>query len=237
MFKQAHSSVRKTTGLFRRGRVVLTVLLPVVAGGIGYYAGAMREPAVTHLSGNATVALNQLVAADSFSEVAQARAVLGALADRYVEYAQMMITRDRTNLPVTHESHDPAGRRSRLAAIQVLEEAVAEFEGTGEELQLLPTLLHALKRAELHDRWLDVYLKALYEHPTHKLIGRLAAEAVLIGQTTCREAEVTAALRHVTAIPLEFESKAPIERCLIYRGAGFQTARHVHEPAIVAPRS
>ena len=47
----------------------LLVLLPVAAGWVGYYLGAMRETNVTHMPRGATVALDHLVSAESFSEV------------------------------------------------------------------------------------------------------------------------------------------------------------------------
>jgi hypothetical protein len=237
MFERAYSAIRRAHGVLHPGRLFLPVLLPVIAGVVGYYAGAMRESTVMHLPSNATVALDQLVTANSFSEVEQARAVLNALAGRYIEYAQMMITRHDRSVPVIHGSSPTAGSRDFPAAVRVLEEAVAEFKGTGEELQLLPILLNALKRAQLPDRWLDVYLKASYEHPTHKLIGLLADEAARLSRSVCREEEVTAALRHIAAIPFEFEGKFRIERCLLHPDSRLQAARHAQESATYAPRS
>lgn len=237
MFKQEPSNLRRPAGWVSPMRLAFTVLLPVVAGWVGYYAGAMREPTLSFLPKDATVALNYRVTADSFSEVAQARAVLDALADRYVEDAQMMIVRDGMKRPAIHEDQGASTERWLSAAIRMLEEAVVEFEGSSEELQLLPTLLGALKREQRPDRWLDVYLQALYEHPTHQVIGRLAQEALMVGRNVGREAEVTTALRFVTAIPLEFDSKSRVERCLFNGGADFQTARLARETAIVTPQS
>lgn len=219
------------------GRVALAVLAPVVAGCIGYLAGAMREQPVSHLPVDATVALEYLVSSESFSEIEQARAVLDALANRYVVQSRMLIVREALAGRGAHESRQPLASRPGLSAIQVLEEAVAEFDGTGQELQLLPTLLSALKRERLHNRWIEVYLSALYRHPTHRVVGDMADEALLLGRAIGREEEVIAALRHVSAIPLKFASRLRIERCLNRVSTDFHSTSLDHEQTTVSPQS
>lgn len=210
-------------------RLVLTILLPVVAGCFGYCLGAMRERAIVQLPRNAAVELAQLLSAESFSEVEQTRATLDALADRYAVFAQQLIVED------VLEYRDGAGNRAAgempplAMAIRVLEEAISEFRGTGHEMRLLPPLLNALKRAGRHDQWLDVYLGALYEQPTHMVVGNLAEQAVAIGEAVGREDEVAAALRHLQGVPLASGARWQIERCLARVGADLCGAAQYHE--------
>jgi hypothetical protein len=206
----------------------------VVAGCIGYLVGAMREQSVSHLPVDATVALEYLVSSESFSEIEQARAVLDALANRYVVQSRMLIVREALAGRGAYEKRQPLNSRPGLSAIQVLEEAVAEFDGTGQELQLLPTLLSALERERLRDRWIEVYLSALYHHPTHRVVGDMADEARRLGRAIGREAEVIAALRHVSAIPLKFASRLRIERCLASAGTDFYSTSLDHEQTIAS---
>jgi hypothetical protein len=209
----------------------------VVVGCIAYLAGAMREQAISHLPVDATVALEYLVSSESFSEIEQARAILDALANRYVLQSRMLIAREALAGRDTPEIRQPLASRPGLSAIQVLEEAGAEFDGTGQELRLLPTLLNALKRERLHGRWIEVYLNAVYHHPTHRVVGDMADEALLLGRAIGREEEVIAALRHVSAIPLKFASRLRIERCLANVSTGFRSTALDHDQTITAPRS
>jgi hypothetical protein len=109
----------------------------------------------------------------------------------------------------------------------LLDEALPEFRGTGAELQLLQPLLHALKAERFYDRWLDVYLDALYRHPTQEMVSSLAEEAVVISQAVGRERELTAGLRYVSGIPLKFPTKSRIEHPLV-RASTRMTGEH-HE--------
>ncbi len=190
------------------------ILLPVVAAWVGYYAGAMREPSVTHMPTGATATLDHLVSAGSFSEVEQARAVLGALAEQYVESAQSLIAEDILSRHPAHGDPKPGDARPGLAAIRLLDEAAAEFEGTGQELRLVPTLLCALKREGLYDRWLQVYLSTLYRHPTHELVGVLAADAVAISRVAGRQEELSTGFRHLSGIPLDSLARSRIARSM-----------------------
>ncbi len=115
-----------------------------------------------------------------------------------------------------------------VAAIHLLDEAMPEFHGTGVELQLLPPLLYALKQERRYDRWLDVYLDALYRHPTASMVGDLTEEAVVISQTVSREDELSNALRHLNDIPQNSLNKSRIELSLIRVGASTQVTGKNH---------
>lgn len=218
-------------------RVVLVVWLSVIAGGVGYLAGATREHPVSRLPVDATAALEYLVSSDSFSEIAQARSVLDGLANRYLLQARMLIARETLAGRDTGKEGSVHPERPCLAAIRVLEEAAAELDGTSHELQLLPTLLSALKRERLYGRWIEAYLSALYRHPNHRVVADQAAEALVLARTIGREAEVIAALRHVSAIPSRFVSGWPIERRLTGMAPEFQHTAVAHEQRVAPPQS
>jgi hypothetical protein len=96
-----------------------------------------------------------------------------------------------------------------------LEKGVVEFGGSGQELVLVGDLLRDLKSAELLDRWIEVYLKVAYDHRTATLVSDFAEDAVLISKARGREHDVLQALRHVNAIPLDFEGKHRISTVLL----------------------
>ena len=95
-----------------------------------------------------------------------------------------------------------------------LEGAMKEFEGTDQELEVAEDLLYAMKRRQLFGPWVEVYLKALYKHPTHPMIGRFAKEAIEIGRFVGKEEDVIHGLSHLRAIPLEFQAKHKAEIAL-----------------------
>jgi hypothetical protein len=208
-------------------RVALLFLVSAFTGWAGYYLGVMREPSATHLRGGAMVPLDYLASAKSFSEVEHARAVLEALATRYMESAQGLIARQTMSRNPSFGIRLSSSERPMVAAIEMLDEVMPEFRGTGEELRLLQPLLYALKHEKFYDRWLEVYLDALYRHPTHELVSSLAEEAVVISQAVGRERELTAGLRYVSGIPLNFPTKSMIEHSLV-RASARITAEH-HE--------
>jgi hypothetical protein len=199
--------------------VALLCLVSAVTGLAGFYAGAMRETGTTRLPRGAMLALDYLASAESFSEVEAARATLEGLAARYAENAQSLIAEEIMSRSASSEIRRSTAERPMVAAINLLDEVMPEFQGTGVELQLLPPLLYALKQERRYDRWLDVYLDALYRHPTASLVSDLTEEAVVISQTVSREDELSTALRHLSDIPLNSLDKSRIELSLIRVGA------------------
>lgn len=191
--------------------VALLFLVSAFTGGVGYYVGILREPGAVQLPKDGAVALEQLVSTKSFSEVEQARAVLDALAERYVENAQGLIVQEIMSRNPNFGIRQSKLERPMIAAIRMLDEALPEFRGTGAELRLLQPLLYALKDQRLYDRWLDVYLDALYRQPTHEMVSSLADDAGLISQAVGRESELAAGLRYVNDIPLNFPAKSILE--------------------------
>lgn len=203
-------------------RVALLFLVSALTGCVGYYVGVMRETSATNMPRGATVPLDYLASAKSFSEVEQARVALEALATRYVENAQGLIVQESMSRNPSFGIRQSSSERPMVAAIKMLDEVIPEFRGTGVELQLLKPLLYALKQEKFYDRWLDVYLDALYRHPTDEMVGSLAEEAVIISQAVGREGELTNGLRYVSGIPLNFFAKSRIEHSLIRVSANAQ---------------
>jgi hypothetical protein len=196
-------------------RVALLFLVSAVTGWVGYYVGVMRETSATHMPRGATVSLDYLDSAKSFSEVEHARAVLDALAVRYVENAQSLIAQELMSRTANFGIELSRSERPMVAAIKMLDEAIPEFRGTGVELRLLQPLLYALKQERFYDRWLDVYLDALYRHPTHEMVSALAEEAVVISRAAGREKELNSGLRYVSGIPQNSLAKSRIEHSLV----------------------
>ena len=175
--------------------VALLFLVSAVTGCVGYYVGVTRETDVTHTPRDAMAALDYLVSAKSFSEIEHARAALEALAARYAEKAQGLITGEVMSRNPTFGIRQSSSERPIVAAIKMLDQP----------------LLFALKQERLYDRWLDVYLDALYRQPTHEMVSSLAGDAVAISQAVGRERELTTGLRYASDIPPNFPSKSRID--------------------------
>ena len=209
--------------------IALLFLVSALTGCVGYYVGVMRETSATNMPRGATVPLDYLASAKSFSEVEHAKAVLDALAVRYVEKAQGLITQEIMSRNPSFGIRQSSSERPILAAINLLDEVIPEFKGTGEELQLVQPLLYALKQERFYDRWLDVYLDALYRHPTHETVSSLSEEAVVISQAVGRERELTTGLRYVSGIPLHFPTKSRIENSLVRVRANTRITSETYE--------
>jgi hypothetical protein len=186
----------------------------VAVAGLGYplVAGRWKSPLIL---ARQRAQLEYFFCPRSFSEVENARTLLEALSKRSLtelrerRYAAGLLPHS------TNRHGQNVARQPRLAeAINALEKAIGEFQGTDGELDLVKDLLMLLKGQELHDQWLDLYLHTLYEHPTHQLLGALAQDAIRMGEAACRKDEVRKALRHLTSIPFPFAAKAQIEAFL-----------------------
>lgn len=142
-----------------------------------------------------------LVAIQSFSEIENAKAMLSGLSFQYM--AEISARRARI------------GQAPQLKeAVREVERAIEEFSGTEEEVTLLRVELGLLKEEEHYDRWLDVYLRVLYEHPTQKMVGCLAEEAIALGRETGRQNDLKDAFEHLIRIPLCFAAKEDVKRAL-----------------------
>lgn len=151
---------------------------------------------------------------ESFSTIENAKRNLEGLCVRFRVELQGRRVAERLSVPrnatLAQESEPhPEG------AIRDLERGMLEFQGTEQELAIAEDLLRVLKQAGRFDRWIEVYLKALYEHPMNRVVASLAKEAISHGRAVGRERDVVAGLRHLIAIPLDFAGKEAVEAALI----------------------
>jgi hypothetical protein len=154
--------------------------------------------------------LDYYISDESFSEVHNAKAVLAGLSRKFlVELRSSAWVEARESRRKQSRSGENLSPTASL--ILALENGIQEFKGTEQELGLIPDLLRALKANGQFGRWLEIYLAALYTHPTDELVLTFARDALQIGIRTGRQEDVVNALRHVCSIPLEFASKAGLQ--------------------------
>jgi hypothetical protein len=118
-------------------------------------------------------------------------------------------------------------------AIADLDWGMNEFAGTEQELYLAQELLLALKSANRFDRWFQVYLKILYEHPTHPVVAGFIDSAVQMSQVAGHEEEVLEGLRYLNLIPIEFQGKEKVQTALMReeQKKGLAHNEITHQPA------
>jgi hypothetical protein len=188
-----------------------TLVIFAIGGLAGYYlhpdgASALVMPA------NATPALDYLIAPESYSRVHNTKATLAGLS------LQMRIQSESGLLANSKLRPGTASEGGVEKYLRQLELGVHEFAGTEQELEFLQDMLLALKSAGRFEQWTDVYLRTLYQHPTHQVIAQFAAEAISIGKAAGRDKAVLAALSHVAGIPVEFDGKEKIAAVLMEAG-------------------
>jgi hypothetical protein len=200
-------------------------------GGLGVAWHRLTRPETAVSSAHDIPPLEYFASSSSFSEIEQARAQLQALARRHL-YELQLRQAELQRAAQTGEPRQRAQAATQLRQLAAeLERALGEFRGTGEEPLLTTGLLILLASERAHARWLDVYLRLLYQRPTEPVVGRLAEEAVTAGRATGSLEEVMAALRHVTWIPLEFEGKQSVRAVL----AGFTLTNRTSTPELPTP--
>jgi hypothetical protein len=115
-----------------------------------------------------------------------------------------------SRLPKTSDSERKQAEQILKRAIAAGEAALREFEGTEQQLEVAQRLLQALQLAGRFDRWTEVYLGALQEHPTHPFVARLAHDAVRISELAGQQERVTEALQYLSAFPADLAGRAEI---------------------------
>jgi len=165
------------------------------------------------------IPLDYFLEPKSFSEIETTKAVLDALAAQSISDARIRSS------SATSEPRSQGRATAVLDAVAELDQRIAEFKGTEQELLLVREQLIRLHQAKLYDRWLDVYLAALYERPTHILVGMESRRALVVAKEAGREMELVAGLQHVRSIPFEFESKRLIEAAFPDPVVASQTAK------------
>lgn len=190
--------------VIRRIRTVAGWLLAIILGGMaGYWIRDYRAMTAKTSGSMAAWGLDDFVRPRSFSSVEAMRAELEGL-------AQLYRTEARTRL-LQSESKPLAAALRRSEAIAELERGWTAFRDTSGEAYVVQDLLLLLKKSGASRRWLEVYLDMAYRRPTEELVGLFANDALTMAATTGRLSEVTAALRHVLEIPLEFPAKHRLE--------------------------
>jgi hypothetical protein len=201
-------------------------LFSCLAAGVGYYAGALRQDTARFTSPGTKFSVDDLYRPQSFSEVENAKALMSALSEQFVTGIQAERVANYANAVLISQTGETVVEPHLLEVSKQLERGVAEFKGTEQELVLIEQLLEVLKKANLHAQWTEVYLNALYQHPTHPMIGRLATEAVTVSKAAGRQNDVLNGFEHVSSIPMDFGVKAQLMTVLFHaRSAGLVAAR------------
>lgn len=188
-----------------------TLVAVLVAALAGYHLHDLRLPTRAGSATDARWDLDYFVRTSSFSEVEATRAELEGLANRY----RTEIRTRYLDVPTTSAS----GAKTRASLIRDLETALSEFRNAPGEATIAQDLLILLKRSGDYGRWLDLYLDLLYRRPTEDVIALFASEARTLASATRRQAEVEAALRHVTEIPVEFSPKGHLQTADVHGSA------------------
>ena len=202
--------------------LVWVLLLTVGAGWTGYRVHQTEEVASSSPV-EAIPPIEFLAGPESFSRVHNTKSTLEGLCLRLRLEAETKLT------AIMQEPSAFTQRRQALEAlIQQLEAGMHDFEGTEQELEFAQDLFVAYKCTEQVDRWLDLYLNLAYRHPMHPVPLRLAQEALVLGTQAGRQQEVLQALRHLEAIPLEFEGKDKVAAALSHANtqAGLSALPH-----------
>jgi len=215
----------------RRRTLLAIIALSLAAGGAGgYLLRAQKTDGSMVLSLKGAVPEEYLASQDSFSRVRNTRNTLDALSARYgIEIMEALWIYGQ--LPKGTESERKEAGQVLERIIQFAEAAVQEFEGTAQQLQVTQSLLFALQRAERYDRWTEVYLEALHEHPTHPFVARLAIDALENSKLAGQQEEVLQALSYISALEPAFAEMAEIEAEL---NAANQCFTHMEFTSVVA---
>jgi hypothetical protein len=185
-------------------------LFCLAAGGAGgYLLRAQRTDGSLVLSLKDAMQEEYLAPPDSFSKIQNTRNSLDALSARLrMGIMDAMVAYDQ--LPKSNEAERTQAQQVLERAIRAAEAAEQEFEGTEQQLEITQVLLVALQKAGRFDLWTELYLKTLYEHPTHDVVAHFANDAVKISKLAGQEKLVLEALEYLSAFPAEFTGRAEI---------------------------
>jgi hypothetical protein len=210
--------------LMKISHLACTALLCASTGCFGYWLHGQSVGAASLAEAKSVPQLDDLIVHDSFSLIENTKTDLEGLCRRIrLDVEGRLVRQDR--LWVQSGASGPVPEAQLDSIIHDLENGMNEFQGTDEELSLAEDLLRTFKMADQTDRWLEVYLKALYEHPTHPIVDLFAEQAIPMGKAAGREEEVIAGLMHVSRIPLNFQGKDKVEAVLLKVRTGHQLAR------------
>jgi len=193
--------------------ISITLLAFGVGGLCGYMSRVRSTDSSLVLSTKDLLSDEYVTPPDTFSRIKNTRNALDALSTR----AALGITETLAaydSLPRTSESERRKSEEILARAIHASEGAMQEFEGTPQQLVIVPTFLRALRMAGQFNRWIELYVQTLYAHPTHAVVSNLANDAAKISQVSGQQQQVLEALRYVIASPAEFEGRAEVQAAL-----------------------
>lgn len=177
----------------------------LAAGAGGFWLGARNQEGVG-LAVQQQVPFEFYLAQQSFSEIENTKAQLEALSTQFLTELRCRHDASAAGGSI-QRSGNPAYVVAPLRAIEEIEKGIEEFKGTEPELLLLRELLQLLKKQGLGQRYLDIYLHAVYQHPTHPLAAWAAKDAIRFSAALGRQHEVAEALEWLTRIPLSYPGK------------------------------
>jgi hypothetical protein len=197
----------------------------LLTAAVAYYFQALRDRPPSEQTGE-PMGLDYFMPVQSFSEIETARARLHALAARSLqELRHRRLAAGRPDNVVEGQELRREQDIGRL--VDDFHMAIHEFSGTGFEWLFVQDLLWLLKNEQRHEEWITVYLQALYRQPIHPMIGRLAPEAVRMGERARRENEVLEAINLLRGIPPQLTVNRRAEVDLSSEpAAGFEIARN-----------
>jgi hypothetical protein len=185
----------------------------LMAGAAGYCFQAVCDRPVAALTFKDPAGVDYFLTARSFSEVDNTRALMEALAAQSLQ--ELRIRRICTHQGPKNTNVSPEIRDQRLAeVIRDLQETIAEFAGTGQQMLFVQELLGIYRREGRYQDWVNLFLEHAYRDPTNESIGRMSEEALVVARAARREVEILEALRHLRDIPLEFAAKRFVESTL-----------------------
>jgi hypothetical protein len=194
--------------------VISTVLAAFAAGGFaGYWFRAYNSDSSLVLSTKDLLSDEYVTPPDTFSRIKNTRNALDSLSTRVaLGITDTLAAHDR--LPRTSEVEKKKAQEVLERAIRAGQAAMQEFEGTPQQLVIVPAFLRALRVAGQFNRWIEVYVQTLYTHPTDPVLCSLGQDAVKIGKLCGQLQEVLEALRYVSACPAEFAGRAEVQAAL-----------------------
>lgn len=186
-----------------------SILLSVIAGGLGCCLSAGRKAAVYSSSAQTISRLEDFESPASFSEIENSKSLLEAECRRFVVELRTKWVPALNTFPAGDKraSGGPRWITNRIDPVLALKEKIEEFKGTEQEFLLLGELLTVLRWEKRYSQWLDTYLHILYQYPTQPVVGQWVDRAIETGKILGREREVMEAFRHLKGIPLNFDAK------------------------------
>jgi hypothetical protein len=191
-----------------------TILISLAAGGLCGYLSCAHHPNSSFTRSTRDVFSDEYVTPpDTFSRIKNIRNSLDSLGTR-VALGMTGTLAAYDGLPRTSESERRKAEQVLERTIDSGEAAMQEFQGTQQEPVVAQAFLRALRKAGRFNRWVDVYLKQVYTHPTDPIVCDLANEAIKISRMVGQQQRVLEALSHVIASPIEFAGRTEVQTAL-----------------------